>query len=108
MTDLTTRARLAHGCVGAHFYADSEDPNAFTLIEEWRRRHDLDRHLRSDEFAAVIGARFLLSDDAEITIDLVCRQGGAQEVLRRRLEAPRPSSPRRPRDLGPGPRRRVT
>src|SRR5262245_38660513 len=45
MSGLTTRARRAPGCVSAHFYADSEDPNAFTLVEEWRRRRDLDRHL---------------------------------------------------------------
>jgi hypothetical protein len=69
-----------------HFYADSEDANAFTLVEEWRRRRDLDWHLRSDEFAALIGASFLLSHAAEIALDLVSHQGGADEVLRRRLE----------------------
>src|SRR5262249_5676829 len=52
MSDLTARARRAFGCVATHFYADSEDPNAFTLVEEWRRRRDLDRHVRSAEFAA--------------------------------------------------------
>ena len=100
MTDLTTRTRRAAGCVGAHFYADSEDPNAFTLVEEWRRRRDLDRHLRSDEFAAVIGTSFLLSHAAEIALNLVSRQGGADEVLRRRLaEAPgrRPRKRKSPR-----------
>jgi quinol monooxygenase YgiN len=94
MTDLTARARRAVGCVAAHFYTESEDPYAFTLVEEWRRRRDLDRHLRSDEFAAVIGASFLLSDAAEITLDLISHQGGAEEVLRRRLD---PSRARRPR-----------
>jgi quinol monooxygenase YgiN len=100
MGDLTTRTRRAPGCVGAHFYADSEDPNAFTLVEEWRRRRDLDRHLRSDEFAAVIGASFLLSHAAEIALDLVSHQGGTDEVLRRRLEAAparRPRGSKRPR-----------
>lgn len=96
MTDLTTRARRAPGCVAAHFYADSEDSNAFTLVEEWRRRRDLDRHLRSDEFAALIGASFLLSHAAEIALDLVSHQGGADEVLRRRLEtAPARRPPKR-------------
>src|SRR5262245_53204247 len=94
MTDLITRARRAPGCVAVHFYADSEDSNAFTLIEEWRRRRDLDRHLRSDEFAALIGASFLLSHAAEIALDLVSHQAGADEVLRRRLET---TPPRRPR-----------
>ena len=99
MTDLTTRARRAPGCVAAHFYTDSEDPNAFTLVEEWRRRRDLDRHLRSDEFAAVIGASFLLSHAAEIALDLVSHQRGADEVLRRRLDA---APARRRRSRGPG------
>jgi quinol monooxygenase YgiN len=87
MTDLTARARRAVGCVAAHFYADSEDPDAFTLVEEWCRRRDFDRHLKSDEFAAVIGTSFLLSGAAEITLDLVLHQGGTDEVLRRRWDA---------------------
>ena len=95
MIDLTTRARRVVGCVAAHFYTDSEDPNVFALVEEWRQRRDLDRHLRSDEFAAVIGASFLLSDAAEITLDLISHQGGADEVLRRRLDAARARQPRK-------------
>jgi quinol monooxygenase YgiN len=101
MTDLTARARRAPGCVAAHFYADSEDPNAFTLVEEWRRRRDLDRHLRSRDFAAVIGASFLLSRAAEIALDLVSHQGGADEVQRRRLV----SAPGRRRKSPPSGRR---
>src|SRR5262245_20186044 len=102
MTDLTSRARRVPGCVAAHFYADGEDPNAFTLVEEWRGRRDLDRHLRSDEFAAVIGASFLLSHAAEIALDLVSHQGGADEVLRRRLEAAPTRRPRKRKSPRPG------
>jgi quinol monooxygenase YgiN len=90
MTDLTARTRQAVGCVASHFYADGEDPDAFTLVEEWRRWRDLDRHLTSDEFAGVIGAGFLLSGPAEITLDLASRRGGTDEVLRRRADAGRP------------------
>jgi len=102
MTDLTTRARRAPGCVAAHFYTDSEDSNAFTLVEEWRRRRDLDRHLRSDEFAALIGASFLLSHAAEITLDLVFHHGGTDEVLRRRLETAPGRRPRKRKTAQPG------
>lgn len=102
MTGLMTRARRAPGCLSAHFYADSEDPNAFTLVEEWRHRRDLDRHLRSDEFAAVIGASFLLSRAAEIALDLVSHQGGADEVLRRRLVAAPARRPRKGQRPRPG------
>ena len=104
MTDLTTRARLASGCVGAHFYTDSEDSNAFTLVEEWRRRRDLDRHLRSDEFAALIGASFLLSQAAEIALDLVSHHAGTDEVLRRRMETAPARRPRKRKTARPGQR----
>ena len=90
--------------ISTNIYADSEDANAFTLAEEWRRQRDLDRHLRSDEFAAVIGASFLLAHAAGISLDLVSRQGGAEEVLRRRMEAPPARRPRRRKT--PRPRRR--
>jgi len=91
------------GCVATHFYADSEDPNAFTLVEEWRRRRDLDRHVRSAEFAAVLGASFLLSTAPEITLDLISHLGGADEVFRRRLE---PARARRPDKSATLPQRR--
>lgn len=84
MVDLTARARRAVGCASAHLYSDGEDPDTFVLVEEWRRRGDLDRHLGSDEFAAVIGTSFLLSGAAKITLDLVSRQRGADALLRRR------------------------
>jgi len=84
MMDLAARARQAVGCVAAHFFADSEDPNCFTLVEEWRRRRDLDRHLSSEEFAVVLGTRFLLAEGAEITLDLVAHQANTDEVLRQR------------------------
>ena len=97
MTELTARTRRAAGCVGSHFYAESEDPDAFTLVEEWRQRRDLDRHLQSNEFAAVIGTSFLLSGAAEITLDVVSRRGGTDEVLRRRADTQQQDR----RDRGP-------
>ena len=105
MTDLAARARRAVGCVAARFFADSEDPDSFTLVEEWRRRRDLDRHLNSDEFAVVMGTRFLLAGVAEITLDLVSHQADTNEILRRRGNGKR--SRRRgkgePRRLGRAP-----
>jgi quinol monooxygenase YgiN len=89
MTDLAARARRAVGCVAAHFFADGEDPDRFMLVEEWRRRRDLDRHLNSEEFAVVMGTRFLLAGVAEITLDLVSHQANTDEVLRRRANAKR-------------------
>ena len=89
MADLTARTRRAAGCIASHLYADGEEPGVFTLVEEWRGRRDLDRHLASDEFAALIGAGFLLEGPAEITLDAVARRGGTDEVLRRRADVAR-------------------
>ena len=49
------------GCRGIGFYLDALDQNSSLLLSEWETESDLDRYLRSNDFAILRGAIMVLS-----------------------------------------------
>jgi quinol monooxygenase YgiN len=49
-----------HGCKSCRIYREVGDEEAMIVIQEWDSRNHLDQHLRSDEFAVMVGAMSLL------------------------------------------------
>jgi quinol monooxygenase YgiN len=49
------------GCRTNRFYLDAADENSSLLLSEWETESDLDRYLRSNEFAILRGALMVLS-----------------------------------------------
>lgn len=49
------------GCRTIRFYFDAADENSSLLLSEWETESDLDRYLRSDDFAILRGAITVLS-----------------------------------------------
>ena len=49
------------GCRGISFYFDAVDQNSSLLLSEWETESDLDRYLRSNDFAILRGAIMVLS-----------------------------------------------
>ena len=49
------------GCRGIGFYLDAADENSSLLLSEWETESDLDRYLRSNDFAILRGAITILS-----------------------------------------------
>lgn len=49
------------GCRGIRFYFDATDQNSSLLLSEWETESDLDRYLRSNDFAILRGAIMVLS-----------------------------------------------
>ena len=60
------KAKELKGCTDVHVYNDTEDENAFFLIEEWLDHRDLEEHVASDLFAALRGSKELLAKPPEI------------------------------------------
>ena len=56
------------GCLSHHVFRDIEDENVFNLIGEWETRQDLDQHIRSAKFGALLGAKGLLCEPMKIQI----------------------------------------
>jgi quinol monooxygenase YgiN len=49
------------GCRTVRFYLDAVDENSSLLLSEWETESDLDRYIRSNEFAILRGAILVLS-----------------------------------------------
>jgi quinol monooxygenase YgiN len=68
------------GCLSYALFCNIEDKNLLNLLEEWRTRKDLDRHLRSDMFSVLLGTKSLLCDPPQIQIHTVSRSQGMEAV----------------------------
>ena len=68
------------GCLSCHVSRDIEDKNVFSLIEEWETREDLDDHIKSDRFSALLGTKSLLCEPQQIEIHTVSHSEGMETV----------------------------
>lgn len=60
------QVRQCKGCVGVDCYQDIDDKNVFYTMQEWRTRQDLDDHLNSKLFAALLGITSILAEPPQI------------------------------------------
>ena len=72
--------RVLPGCLGCHFYTDIEDPNAFTLVEEWDSQGALDRHLTSTAYKTLVAAIELAAEPPAIRFDRVAHRAGIEVI----------------------------
>jgi quinol monooxygenase YgiN len=68
------------GCLSYDVFCDLEDTHAFSLIEEWETREDLDRHIRSEGFSVLLGTKSLLAKPSGISIHTVSHSEGVEVV----------------------------
>ena len=79
--------RKERGCSSHHLYQDMEDENVLCLLEEWKNQDDLEAYLKSDRFAALLGAMDLLSERAAITFNEVSSTAGMELIEAVRAQA---------------------
>ncbi len=72
--------RKEKGCLSYMVFCDMEDDHVFSLIEEWKTREDLARHIRSEKFSVLLGTKSLLAQTWEINIYTVSHSEGAEVV----------------------------
>ena len=48
--------RFEKGCLTYHLYQDCEDQDAFYLVEEWKTKADLERHMCSEDYKMILAA----------------------------------------------------
>jgi len=58
--------RAERGCIRYCLYEDIENKNTFTLVEEWKTRDDLEKHVRSDNYQRLLELMDLLSEPCEL------------------------------------------
>ena len=69
--EMVERMRNSAGCGRGRLFADSEDPNAFTVISEWQSADDADAFFNSRDFQVFRGIRMLLRGEPFIVFDEV-------------------------------------
>jgi quinol monooxygenase YgiN len=68
------------GCLSYAVSCDIEDKNVFNLLEEWQSREDLDNHIRSERFKALLGTRSLLGEALDFQVHTVSLSEGMEAV----------------------------
>ena len=68
------------GCLGYDVFRDIDGKTVFNLIEEWKTREDLDRHIRSERFSVLLGTKSLLAKPLEMKIHTVSYSEGVEVV----------------------------
>jgi quinol monooxygenase YgiN len=72
--------RNEKGCLNCNAFQDLENENSFRLVYTWENRDDLNKHIRSDRFAVLLGTKTLLSRPLEIAIHMVSVTAGMEAV----------------------------
>ena len=67
-------------CLSYALFCNVQDKNLLNLLEEWQTRKDLDRHLRSEMFSVLLGAKSLLFHPPQIQIHTVSHSEGIESV----------------------------
>ena len=68
------------GCLSYAVFCDIEDKNRFSLLEEWKTREDLDRHIKSNRFGVLLGSKSLLCEPPKIQINTVSQSEGMEAI----------------------------
>jgi quinol monooxygenase YgiN len=87
LRSMTEEIRKKKGCMNCFFYQDVDNENIFRVIEEWETQEELDSHLKSDIFGALIGMKSLLVERADINIKVVSYTAGMEAVKKAREES---------------------
>ena len=70
--------RNEKGCKGYRCYVEVADENSALLVSEWDAQSDWDNHLRSLDFAILLGALNVLASPASIDFKLLCKIEGVE------------------------------
>ncbi len=77
---LSGMARKERGCRACDLYIDTENTDAFLLMEEWETQEDFDRHVRASAFSALLGTLTLLSERPDVRINHVSARSGMEKI----------------------------
>jgi len=63
---IAEKVKKMDGCIETKVYQDTDNENIFFLIQEWQQQRQLDDHMQSNLFAALLGIKGLLVKEPEI------------------------------------------
>ena len=63
---IAEKVKKLEGCLDTRIYQDTSDESVFYFVEEWQKQRQLDDHMKSSLFAALLGIKGLLVKEPEI------------------------------------------
>lgn len=72
--------RIKSGCVSCRLYQDLDEPDAVFLVEEWKSRKELDRHLNSDQYRIVLSLMEASDKFPEIKLNTISKTEGLEAI----------------------------
>ena len=70
--------RVERGCISYCLYEDIENKNTFVLVEEWKTRDDLEKHVRTDNYRRLLVLMDLLSEPPQLQFNTVSQTAGME------------------------------
>ena len=86
--------RVQPGCISCRFYQDLDDPDAVFLLEEWKTRADLNKHLISDRYRIILSLVEISVTPPEFKLRTISKTEG-MEALEAVRGTPREKSVRK-------------
>ncbi len=77
---LTGPIRREPGCRSCDLYLDTENADAFLLVQEWTGQEDFERHVRAAAFSTLLGALTLLNERPDVRINTVTNAVGMEKI----------------------------
>jgi quinol monooxygenase YgiN len=90
LSSLIEQTRLEEGCISCRLYQDAQEQRALLLEEIWTSKKDLERHLRSDKFLAVLLVVEMAIESPEIRFDVISHSTGIDAIEKVRAKPDRP------------------
>ncbi len=70
--------RVERGCISYCLYEDIENKNTFALVEEWKTRDDLEKHVRTDNYRRLLALMDILSEPPQLQFNTVSQTAGVE------------------------------
>ena len=83
---LIEETRLQDGCLSCRLYQDILEDQSLMLEEVWMSQKDLERHLRSDKFLAVLFAMEMSAKAPEVRFEEISQCSGIETIERARAQ----------------------
>ena len=72
--------KIQPGCISCRLYQDLDEPDAVFLVEEWKSRKELDRHLNSDQYRIVLSLMEASDQFPEIKLSTISKTEGLEAI----------------------------
>ena len=86
LSSLIEQTKLEEGCVSCRLYRDVQEERALMLAETWASEKDMERHLSSDKFLAVLLVVEMASEFPEIRFDVISHSTGIETIEKARAK----------------------